>query len=409
MIKIKSLAISIITLLIISSCNCYKGVPSVGSKTVSIFKKQHIQFIPNAKDSLAKVKDVSFYTDGRIVMKKVSLPKYQRDVTISAKAILKSNGDRWDKSGSFFVIPAESKNNLLEVLNGKQKFPESKELYEDLKGIAPLKDYKPAVEIMRFMTPFGVGYYSEKAKRKPVYIPLWEKQVTWEEDVTQLASRLQGDVYIGVWLDTWTPQGYVVNFSLEYQESEGPAHSQKKTQCEPLLNTIYYLGEQGYPDIFARKDIVVDFQLPEDTKNATLYYTVTGHGGHDGGDEFVKKENIISHNGKEIHRFIPWRDDCASFRRFNPTSGVWLEKDTASYLDFKERRYKQKVIEERIASSDYSRSNWCPGSDVPPVKIPLGKLIKGKHQFTFSIPKAQAKKGDELNHWLVSAYLVWEK
>ncbi len=409
MTKIKLLTISAVILLFIGSCAVYRGIPAMGSKTVSIFKNQHLQFIPNAKDSLAKVKDVSFYTDGRIVIKKVSLPKYQRDITILAKAILKSNGDRWDKSGSFFVIPTESKNNLLEVLNGKQKFPNTEDLYEKLKGIATVKDYKPAIEIMRFMTPFGVGYYSKKAKRKPVYIPKWEKQVIWEEDVTQLASRLQGDVYIGVWLDTWTAQGYVVDLSLEYQESKGLVHPQKQTQCEPILNTVYYWGEQGYPDIFARKDINVDMQLPENVENATLYYTVTGHGGHDGGDEFVKKENIIFHNGKEIHRFIPWRDDCASFRRFNPTSGVWLEKDTASYLDFKAMKYKTKVIEERIASSDYSRSNWCPGTDVPPVKIPLGKLNKGKHQFRFSIPKAQQKEGDKLNHWLVSAYLVWDK
>ncbi len=393
----------------ISSCDYHKGVPALGSKAVKVFDGQHIQFLPNSKDSLAKVEDVMFYTDGRIVLKKMKLPEYKRDVKIFAKMNLKSNGDRWDKSGSCFIIPVEAKNNLLEVLDGKQKFPQDSISYEKLKGVAPIQGFKPAIELMRFMTPFGVGYYSEKAKQMPVYIPLWEKQVTWEQDVTHLASRLQGEVYIGVWLDTWTAEGYVVDLELDYQESKGPAHAQKQTVCEPLVNTVYYSGEKGYPDIFSRKDLTVDFELPENVKNATLYYIVTGHGGHDGGDEFVKKENVISHNGKELLRFTPWRDDCASFRRFNPTSGVWLEKDTARYLDFEAMKYKEKVIEERIASSDYSRSNWCPGSDVPPVKIPLGDLAKGKHKFMFSIPKAQAIDGDKLNHWLISAYLVWEK
>lgn len=392
----------------ITSCKYHKEIPALGSKKISVFSRQHIQFLPNAKDSLLKVKNVQFYTDGRIVLKKIKLPEYQRNVNITAKISLQSNGDRWDKSGSCFMIPAESENHLLKVLKGTQKFPNTNDLYEHLKGMATTKNYKPAIEIMRFMTPFGVGFYSKKSRRKPVYIPKWEDKVEWEEDVTQLASRLQGEVYIGVWIDTWTAEGYVVDVQLNYNESTGPAHKQKTTHCEPLLNTVYYLGAQGYPDIFARKDMEVTFDAKERIKNATLYYTVTGHGGHSGGDEFVKKENKIYLNDNEVYSFIPWRDDCASFRRFNPTSGVWLKKDTANYLDFKARKYKQKVIEERIASSDYSRSNWCPGSNVPPVKIPLGSLAKGQQKFKFSIPKAQAKDGDKLNHWLISAYLVWE-
>lgn len=43
-------------------------------------------------------------------------------------------------------------------------------------GIVPGKDYLPTIELMRFMTPFGVGYYSQNddslsSKRRPVYIP----------------------------------------------------------------------------------------------------------------------------------------------------------------------------------------------------------------------------------------------
>lgn len=47
-------------------------------------------------------------------------------------------------------------------------------------GIVPGKDYVPTLELMRFMTPFGVGYYSSdndslSSKRRPVYIPKWER------------------------------------------------------------------------------------------------------------------------------------------------------------------------------------------------------------------------------------------
>ena len=121
----------------------------------------------------------------------------------------------------------------------------------------------------------------------------------------------------------------------------------------------------------------------------------------------MQKRNIISVDGKEVLNFIPWRDDCASFRRFNPATGVWLIKRLAAYIS--EDGYKIKEVEEPLASSDLSRSNWCPGSDVLPEVVELPGLQAGKHTFTVSIPEAQPVNKDELNHWLVSAYLVWEE
>ena len=104
--------------------------------------------------------------------------------------------------------------------------------------------------------------------------------------------------------------------------------------------------------------------------------------------------------------FVPWRDDCASFRRFNPATGVWLIKRLAAYIG--DNGYAEKMVEEPLASSDLSRSNWCPGSDVTPVTAPLGTLSAGEHTFKVDIPEAQPAVGEEMNHWLVSAYLVYE-
>ena len=89
-----------------------------------------------------------------------------------------------------------------------------------------------------------------------------------------------------------------------------------RRHVEPLMNTVYYEG-QTYPDIFARRDVSTDFEIPAGVRNVRLKYIVTGHGGHSGGDEFVEKRNIVSIDGKEVLNFIPWRSDCASFRRFN--------------------------------------------------------------------------------------------
>ena len=278
-------------------------------------------------------------------------------------------------------------------------------------GIVSGEDYEPTVELMRFMTPFGVGHYSSEddslsRKRKPVYIDQWADSVSWEQNITDLYPLLEGGAYVGIFIDTWTPEGYIASVTIDVDESDISCDALTKRHVEPLMNTVYYIG-QSYPDIFARKDVSTDFVIPEGAKNVRLKYIVTGHGGHSGGDEFVQKQNIISVDGKEVLDFIPWRNDCASFRRFNPATGVWLEKRLASYIG--EKGYTEKEVEEPVASSDFSRSNWCPGSDVVPEEVELTDIQPGEHTLTVSIPEAQQVDGNKLNHWLVSAYLVWDE
>ena len=155
-------------------------------------------------------------------------------------------------------------------------------------------------------------------------------------------------------------------------------------------------NQNGY-DQFGIKPLTQTFELQKNAQNVDLYYLTTGHGGHSTGDEFVKKNNIISLNGEVIKEFIPWRNDCASFRRFNPSSGVWTEK----------AEWKGEEIEERIASSDYSRSGWCPGSKVSPKIINLGALKKGTHEISVFIPNAQITTEREFNFWNVSTYIIY--
>lgn len=411
--KIVSMFVSLFVAMNIYAAG-HKELPAKGDLNLAVFNKENIHFAPDMYPNYAEAdaNGVIHLVNGRIILKKIQIPDYQRDVTVSVKVTLASNGDRWDKSGSCFVIPKHSAINLLSIAQGKKKFPKIDSLkLENMVGIVPGKDYLPTIELMRFMTPFGVGHFSENddslsSKRRPVYIPKWEKCVQWEQDITDLYSALKGEVYVGIFIDTWTKEGYVASMDLKIKETPVTCEKLVRRHVEPLMNTVYYIG-QTYPDIFARKSVSTDFVLPENAKNVRLKYIVTGHGGHEGGDEFVQKRNILSVDGKEVYSFIPWRDDCASFRRFNPATGVWLIKRLAAYIS--EEGYKTKEVEEPLASSDLSRSNWCPGSDVTPEEISLKDLKAGKHTFTVSIPEAQPASGNELNHWLISAYLVWEE
>ena len=108
------------------------------------------------------------------------------------------------------------------------KFPSVDSLkLEKMVGIVPGKDYLPTVELMRFMTPFGVGHYSNNndslsSKRRPVYIPKWESNVTWQQDITDLYPLLEGEAYVGIYIDTWTSEGYLVNADIDVKESRYP-------------------------------------------------------------------------------------------------------------------------------------------------------------------------------------------
>lgn len=392
-----------------------REVPATGDYSVQVFAKTPVRFAPDMYPAAYNVPgpdSIYHLMNGRIILKKITLPDYKRTVSVNLQVTLASNGDRWDKSGSCFVLPKESGINLLDIARGEKQFPavDSTKL-ENMIGIIAGPDYKPTVELMRFMTPFGVGHYSSPddsltKHRKPVYIDQWADSVSWEQNITDLYPLLEGEAYVGVFIDTWTTEGYVVSMNIDIKESKLAYDPMQRRHVEPLMNTVYYEG-QTYPDIFARRDVSTEFEVPDGARNVRLKYIVTGHGGHSGGDEFVQKRNIVSVDGKEVLNFVPWRSDCASFRRFNPGTGVWLKQRLASYID--KDGYSEKMVEEPLGSSDLSRSNWCPGSDVMPEEVELFDIQPGKHTFTVSIPEAQEIDGNKLNHWLVSAYLVWDE
>lgn len=396
------------------SAKSHKEYPAKGDTVIEVFGKEKVQFAPNKIGTYAEAgaDGVIHLVNGRIILKRVKVPKYERTVKATVQVTVASDGDRWDKSGSCFVLPKQSAVNLLSVARGEKQFPKvDAERYEKLVGVTAGKDYLPTLELLRFMTPFGVGHFSAPddtltQHRRPVYIPKWADCVEWEQDVTDLYSMLEDEVYVGVFIDTWTEGGYVASVKLKFEESRLACDRRTATRVLPLVNTVYYIGQE-YPDIFARKPLTADFSLPRDAKNVRLKYIVTGHGGHSGGDEFTPNLNVLRVDGKMVCSYTPWRDDCASFRRFNPGTGVWLVKRVASYIG--ENGYEEKVVEEPLGSSDLSRSNWCPGSDVKPKEVRLDGITSGKHELSIDIPKAQPVEGDKQNHWLVSAYLVWDE
>jgi hypothetical protein len=352
----------------------------------------NIAFLPGANlDSLLSTDGWSRKDAGRLVSKAFKVPRFRQAPEVTITLSLKSTGDPWDKSGAVLILHDEWAQNIEQ---DSSEWP----------GIEPnaADGFTPALELLRFITPFGVGHYSDTERSdeyRPVYIPKWEQQVSWQNDISHLWSAMEDSITLAVYLDTWSAEGHELDLNLTFKSQPEQVAPRPQLQHLTLVNTTKFHANQSSFDGFATHPLNLNFQLPESAENAVLHYIPTGHGGHSEGDEFVPCRHIISLNNDTIAQFTPWRDDCASFRRFNPSSGVWTER---TY-------WRGDSIDERIASSDYSRSGWCPGSDVPAMKFHLGELEAGPHQLTIDVPDAQHYTDAAMNFWNVAAYLTWQR
>lgn len=389
----------IIVLMVLVSCQ--EPLQEIGDKSISVFKDVNLNFDMGFKENPSKLGDSILRLDaGRVIVKKVKLPTYNKQAKVLVTMSLTSNGDPWDKSGSLFVIPKTSDINSINFEENTFDLTTLSQKYPAVQAFKDSINYQPNVELIRFMTPFGVGFFNDHERtknRKPPYIPHWEDEVNWSQDITHVLPLLEDEVYIGVYIDTWTGEGYNLSVNLHFEESKIENHKKKNQSVVPLINTNKYASEQRLYDGFFYQPIDLNFVAETDYKNAKLYFITTGHGGHSKGDEFVKREHSIDFDGKTVKQWIPWRDDCASFRRFNPSSGTWKAN---SFMDTES--------EDMIASSDLSRSNWCPGSQVLPEIIDLGTLKKGEHSLKITISEAQKFTDKENNYWMVSAYIVYD-
>lgn len=369
------------------------------AQSVICMQSTPVFFAPEAPwDSLQALDGWSRHDNGRVLTQSFAVPSFRIRPTITAAVALKSAGDPWDKSGSLMLLP-DAPSGLLEVgfrPDSTEEFPGI--ILEQVDGALT---YAPALELLRFITPFGVGHFSQSERAdeyRPVYIPRWEESVHWEADISHLWEALGDSMTLGLYIDTWTKEGYTLDVSIRFESNHETVAELPRIQTLPLVNTTKFGSEQKHYDVFSRSALTVPVELAVDAANAVLHYTVTGHGGHGTGDEFVPSEHRITWNGDSILTFTPWRDDCASFRRFNPSSGVWFER---TY-------WRGDSLDERIASSDYSRSGWCPGSQVDPVRVPLGDLEAGVHELRIAVPTAQPFTESEMNFWNVAAYLTYE-
>lgn len=343
---------------------------------------------------------VLHYAGGTLALKRIRLPELPSHYRTFIELHQHSNGDAYDRTGCVFVIPGASQQLCPNFFDGINNHSDSLPIFvgkdgQKYQGMMPglsrmeqyrisSMSYSPLVELMRFFTPFGVGHFNDRLQIDGLE---WADETYYKQEVTDLASLLSGEVWIGVWIGNYDGGGHKLTLDLKsYPESEfWDDDSDDDSSCIPLFNTcnVLEMAGQNYGKLFATDSITVDVFIPE-AKSVRLRYISTGHGGWEGGDEFNPKTNTILIDGKPVYSHTPWREDCGCYRRFNPVSGNFWNG---------------------MSSSDYSRSGWCPGTATQPVYFDLSHLSAGKHTITVAIPMGEPQAGS-FSHWSVSGVLV---
>lgn len=358
--------------------------------TVNIFQNEKINFGDKPVNILTNEPGITYrFSEGTVILKKVKLPENMGKHSVIAELTERSSGDAYDRTGSLFIIPDITKDTSLTFLdafiNGINSLPkyEAKNK-KNYRGFTLTDKYTPPVELMRFITPFGIGHFNSQVQ---VYNVAWEDSVTYKQDITSLLPALQGEVWFGIFIGCYDKGGHNVSLQLKYFPDDIPQEPVPVSNdwVMPVIFSanIMEAASQEYSTVFETDTLTVEVDIPEGIKELTLRYISTGHGGWGNGDEFNKKMNYIFADGRLIYSYIPWRDDCGMYRKYNPASGNFPNG---------------------MSSSDFSRSGWCPGSTSVPVDIPLN-LKPGRHKISVYIPLGKPE-GSSFSSWNVSAVLM---
>ncbi len=340
---------------------------------------------------------VLHYAGGTLILKRVKLPYLQTNYQHFVEIHQRSNGDAYDRTGSLFVILPTSEKSFFDGINNH---PDSLPVFtgrdgQRYQGMMKTGDYEPAIELVRFFTPFGVGHFNDRMKDYGID---WRKETFYRQEITDIYNHITNDyrisnVIIGAWIGNYDGGGHLLTMDiksypngihvLNAEESEFPS------EIIPLFNTcnVLEMAGQNYGKLFATDSLTVTFNIPDYVATAKLRYISTGHGGWGEGDEFVPKQNTILIDGKPAFTHTPWRQDCGCYRDLNPVSGNFWNG---------------------LSSSDFSRSGWCPGTATQPVYFDLSPWADGReHTLTVAIPQGKPVEG-MFSHWAVSGTLLVE-
>ncbi len=336
---------------------------------------------------------VLHFAGGTVILKRVQLPILSDHYRHFVELHQQSNGDAYDRTGSIFIIPYGGRTTFFDGINNR---PDTLPIFtgrdgERYQGIMRTDGYSPALEWVRFFTPFGVGHFNDRMKDFGID---WRDETYYKQEITDV--YMGGDMVVGTWIGNYDGGGHLLTMDIKsYPGDQREWFNEESHYTQVLFNTcnVLEMAGQNYGKLFATDSLTVTFTIDSvglnnnPVSSAKLRYISTGHGGWGEGDEFVPKQNTILIDGKVAFTYTPWREDCGTYRDLNPVSGNFWNS---------------------LSSSDLSRSGWCPGTATQPVYFDLTPWADGKeHTLTVAIPQGKPVEG-MFSHWAVSGALIIE-
>ncbi|NMH26703.1 peptide-N-glycosidase F-related protein [Flavobacterium silvaticum] len=340
---------------------------------VNLFDNVQVNFDPSMKSNAGMLR----LNDGSTLIKKIKLPEIPKNCQLFADVSERSLGDAYDRTGVLFVIPTDDPDAVLKALADKSEYSQNTNNEILLNSDPSLQ----TLELIHFITPFGIGKYNDLEQKNLK----WQDSVYYRQEITDLIPALSGkEILVGVTIGNYDKGGHNVSANLSIHDSDG-IMIPTNTVAFALFNSsqIGASGREFNLELKSGDGMKTAFTLQKPLKNAKLRYITTGHGGWENGDEFIPKPNTLFLDGNKVFSFTPWRTDCGSYRLSNPASGNF---------------------DNGLSSSDYSRSNWCPGIATNPIWIELGDLSAGQHTISVKIPVGEPE-GGSFSSWSVSGVL----
>lgn len=243
------------------------------------------------------------------------------------------------------------------------------------------------IEIGRFITPFmnknikpnEVPYSYNVPYLSPVFrdASLREKYDMWLEfevfGVPYAANtQVQGcgnrsDVFAG---------------TLDFHTSEPALPLTDNNVLVPIKikNPEYQGGnlnnyQESATDELGKTEKTYTFEVPCDVEDGQIVLVTSNHGANSGGEEYNRRWHYVYYDGKIAYEYMPGRDSCEPFRKYNTQSNGIYGRTPMSDQDWQ------------------TFSNWCPGDVIDNRIINLGPVKAGTHSIKISVPRAKFKGG----------------
>ncbi|KQM44784.1 peptide-N-glycosidase F-related protein [Chryseobacterium sp. Leaf201] len=157
--------------------------------------------------------------------------------------------------------------------------------------------------------------------------------------------------------------------TLTFVTSNDPAVSNTFNTVLPLLDSST-LNNYNNTDVTGQTVRLVNFNLTQTAGNPKFFIVTSPHGAGNNGEEYVRRQNLISLDNAQVMNFTPGGKSCEPYRMYNtqPNGIYGYNAQSAAWWT--------------------SWNNWCPGDSVPIRSFSVASLSAGNHTLKYEVPTA---------------------